>query len=291
MYTLGWIGLGQMGTPMAKRLLQAGFKVNVYNRSPEKANSLVEVGAIKLSSPKEVVEQSDIIFIMLSNSIAVKSVLTQEDGILNAIDSEKIIVDMSTISPKDSLSYAKLVSDRGGIYLDTPVSGSVGAAVAGQLVILVGGEQKAIDICQPYFNLLGKETIRFGTSSKGSSAKLSINLLLGIIGQGIGETLLLAEQSGLDKEKVLEMISLSGMNTPLFQGKKEMYRKEEFPSAFMLELMTKDLRLINDETERLKMKLPLAEAANATYRSANESGKAKLDMAAVYLELKERNNL
>ncbi|MCM3034266.1 NAD(P)-dependent oxidoreductase [Niallia sp. MER 6] len=291
MYTLGWIGLGQMGTPMAKRLLQAGFKVNVYNRSPEKANSLVEVGAIKLSSPKEVVEQSDIIFIMLSNSIAVKSVLTQEDGILNAIDSEKIIVDMSTISPKDSLSYAKLVSDRGGIYLDAPVSGSVGAAVAGQLVILVGGEQKAIDICQPYFNLLGKETIRFGTSSKGSSAKLSINLLLGIIGQGIGETLLLAEQSGLDKEKVLEMISLSGMNTPLFQGKKEMYRKEEFPSAFMLELMTKDLRLINDETERLKIELPLAEAAKATYRSANESGKAKLDMAAVYLELKERNNL
>ncbi|NRD77029.1 NAD(P)-dependent oxidoreductase [Bacillus sp. BRMEA1] len=291
MHTLGWIGLGHMGTPMAKNLLQAGYKVNVYNRSPEKTTSLVESGAIKLYSPKEVVEQSDIIFIMLSNSNAVKDVLSQENGVLHTIHPGKVIVDMSTISPEDSVSFAKLVSERGGIYLDAPVSGSVGAAIASQLVILVGGEEKAIDICQPYFNLLGKATIHFGTNGKGCSAKLAINLLLGIIGQGIGETLLLAEKSGLDKEKVLEMISLSGMNTPLFQGKKDMYRKEEFPSAFMLELMAKDLGLVKAEADRLETKLPLAEAANATYRSANGNGKAKLDMAAVYLELKDQNNL
>ncbi|MEH7159385.1 NAD(P)-dependent oxidoreductase [Neobacillus drentensis] len=291
MHTLGWIGLGNMGAPMAKNLLQEGYKVNIYNRSPEKTFSLVESGATKLNSPKEVVDQSDIIFIMLSNSNAVKAVLTQDNGILDAIHPGKVLVDMSTISPEDSLSYAKLVSERGGIYLDAPVSGSVGAAIAAQLVILVGGEEKAIDICQPYFNLLGKETIYFGSSSKGSSAKLAINLLLGIIGQGIGETLLLAEKSGLDKEKVLEMISLSGMNTPLFQGKKEMYRQEQFPSAFMLELMSKDLGLVKAEADRLATKLPLAEVANTTYRSANENGKAKLDMAAVYLELKEINNL
>ncbi|QXW84020.1 NAD(P)-dependent oxidoreductase [Bacillus sp. LJBS17] len=291
MHTLGWIGLGYMGAPMAKNLLQAGYKVNVYNRSLEKTTSLVESGATKLNSPKEVVEQSDIIFMMLSDSNAVQAVLTQDNGVLNAIQPGKVIVDMSTISPEDSLSFAKLVSERGGIYLDAPVSGSVGAAIAGQLVMLVGGEKKAKEVCQPYFNLLGKETIHFGSNSKGSSAKLAINLLLGIIGQGIGETVLLAEKSGLDKEKVLEMISLSGMNTPLFQGKKEMYRKEEFPSAFMLELMSKDLGLVKAEADRLETILPLAEVANTTYRSAKESGKAKLDMAAVYLELKEKNNL
>lgn len=291
MHTLGWIGLGHMGAPMAKNLLQAGYKVNVYNRSPEKTTSLVQSGATKLNSPKEVVEQSDIIFIMLSNSNAVQAVLTQDNGVLNAIHPDKIVVDMSTISPEDSLSYARQVAERGGLYLDAPVSGSVGAAIASQLVILVGGENKAIDICQPYFNLLGKETIHFGSNSKGSSAKLAINLLLGIIGQGIGETLLLAEKSGLDMEKVLEMISLSGMNTPLFQGKKDMYRKDEFPSAFMLELMSKDLGLVKAEADRLETKLPLAEVVNTTYRSANENGKAKLDMAAVYLELKEESNL
>lgn len=290
MHKLGWIGLGHMGEPMANNLLQAGYIVNVYNRSPEKTASLVESGAINLNSPKEVADQSDIIFIMLSNSEAVKAVLTNDNGILNTIHPGKIIVDMSTISPEDSLSNAKLVSDRGGIYLDAPVSGSVGPARAGQLVILVGGDKKAIDICQPYFNLLGKETIHFGSSSKGSSAKLAINLLLGIIGQGIGETLILAEKSGLDREKVLEMISLSAINTTLYQGKKDMYRKEDFPSAFMLEHMTKDLGLVKAEADHLGTKLPLAEVAYNTYRSANENGKGKLDMAAVYLELKKINN-
>ncbi|PGV53454.1 NAD(P)-dependent oxidoreductase [Bacillus sp. AFS037270] len=291
MHTLGWIGLGHMGEPMAKNLLNAGYKVNVYNRSPEKAATLVESGATKLHSPQEIVEQSDIIFIMLSDASAVKAVLTQENGILEAAKPGKIVVDMSTISPEDSYSFANLVAERGGIYIDAPVSGSVGAAKTGQLVILVGGDEKAIETCQPYFKILGKETIHFGSNKKGSSAKLAINLLLGIIGQGIGETILFAEKSGLDKEKVMEMISQSGMNTPLFQGKKEMYRKEEFPSAFMLELMSKDLGLIKAEADRLETELPLAEVANATYRSAKENGKAKLDMAAVYLELKEKNNL
>lgn len=291
MHTLGWIGLGHMGAPMAMNLLQEGCQVNVYNRSLEKITALVEAGATLLPSPKEIVKQSDITFMMLSDSHAVKSVLAQENGVLEAIKPGKILVDMSTISPEDSLSNAELVSERGGVYLDAPVSGSVGAAIGRQLVILVGGDKTALEICQPYFQLLGKETIHFGSNSKGSSAKLAINLLLGVIGQGLGETLLFAEKSGLEKEKVLEMISFSSMNTPLFQGKKEMYLKGEYPSAFMLELMTKDLGLIKAEANRLETRLPLAEQANVTYRSAKENGKAKLDMAAVYLELKDQNNI
>jgi 3-hydroxyisobutyrate dehydrogenase len=291
MHTLGWIGLGHMGTPMAKNLLQEGCKVNVYNRSPEKAAALVEAGATQLHSPKEIVQQSDIIFMMLSNADGVKSVLTQENGVLDGIKQGKILVDMSTISPEDSLSNAVLVSENGGVYLDAPVSGSVGAAVGRQLVILVGGDKSALEICQPYFQFLGKKTIHFGSNSKGSSAKLAINLLLGVIGQGIGETLLLAEKSGLEMEKVLDMISFSALNTPLFQGKKDMYRKGEYPSAFMLELMAKDLGLIKAEASRLETRLPLAEEAHNTYFSAKQNGKGKLDMAAVYLELKDHNNL
>ncbi|MGG0540616.1 NAD(P)-dependent oxidoreductase [Priestia aryabhattai] len=289
MHTLGWIGLGHMGTPMAKNLLQAGYKMNVYNRSLEKTASLVESGATKLNSPKEIVEQSNIIFIMLSDAKAVHSVLTEENGVLNAIKEDKTIINMSTISPEESVSFAQLIEAKSGTYVDAPVSGSVGAAIGGQLVILAGGEKKAVEISKPYFNLLGKETIHFGSTGKGSSAKLAINLLLGIIGQGIGETLLFAEKSGLDKEKVLEMISQSGMNTPLFQGKKEMYRKEEFPSAFMLELMSKDLGLVKKATDHLDITLPLAETTYTTYHSAKENGKAKLDMAAVYVELRDQN--
>lgn len=156
-------------------------------------------------------------------------------------------------------------------------------------MILAGGDIRALELCRPYFETLGKTTIHFGPNGKGSSAKLAINLLLGIMGQGIAEALVFAEKSGLDKEQVLELISQSGMNSPLFQAKKEMYRNENFPSAFMLELMAKDLGLIKAMADRMETLLPLAEATNESYRSAKENGKAKLDMAAVYLEIKGHN--
>ena len=290
MHTLGWIGTGQMGELMAMNLLKAGNRVHVYNRTIEKTSSLVHAGAIKTLTAKEIVEKCDISFITLSDTNAVKDVLTNEEGILAGITPGKIIVDMSTISPEDSQIFAQLVSKKGGIYLDAPVSGSVGPAKAGQLVILVGGDEEAKDICQPYFEVLGKKTIHFGENGKGSAAKLSINLLLGIVGQGIGETLLLAEKAGLERGKVLEMISQSAMNTPLFAGKRDMYETEEFPAAFMLKLMAKDLGLIKEQADRLNVELPLAEAATDTYISARENGEGDLDMAAVYLELKRKNN-
>lgn len=289
MHTLGWIGLGHMGTPMASNLLNSEYKLNIYNRSVEKTTSLVEMGATKLSTPRNVVEKSDITFLMLSDSKAVEDVLTQQMGVLEAIAPGKVVVDMSTISPRDSLLFAKLIEEKGGVYVDAPVSGSVGAAETSQLVVLAGGEKKTVERCQPYFDVLGKETIYFGSNGKGSSAKLSINLLLGIMGQGFAETLLFAEKLGLDREKVLEMVSQSAMNNVLFQGKKEMYRKEEFPTAFRVELISKDLNLIKDEADRLEAKLPLAKITTDTYNSAKENGKAKLDMAAVYLELKDKN--
>ena len=289
MQRLGWIGTGQMGELMAMNLLKAGYGIHVYNRTIEKTDSLVKAGAIRASSPKEIVEQSDISFVMLSEANAVKDVLTQEKGILEGIAPGKIIVDMSTISPEDSRAFAQLISEKGGIYLDAPVSGSVGPAKTGQLVILVGGEKAAMEICQPYFDVLGKETIHFGENGKGSAAKLSINLLLAIVGQGVGETLLLAEKAGLERGKVLEMIAQSAMNTPLFAGKRDMYETGEFPAAFMLKLMAKDLGLIKEQADRLDVDLPLAEAAKDTYISARDNGEGDSDMAAVYLELLRKN--
>ncbi len=289
MQRLGWIGTGQMGELMAMNLLKAGYGIHVYNRTIEKTDSLVKAGAIRASSPKEIVEQSDISFVMLSEANAVKDVLTQEKGILEGIAPGKIIVDMSTISPEDSRAFAQLISEKGGIYLDAPVSGSVGPAKTGQLVILVGGEKAVMEICQPYFDVLGKETIHFGENGKGSAAKLSINLLLAIVGQGVGETLLLAEKAGLERGKVLEMIAQSAMNTPLFAGKRDMYETGEFPAAFMLKLMAKDLGLIKEQADRLDVDLPLAEAAKDTYISARDNGEGDSDMAAVYLELLRKN--
>lgn len=290
MTTLGWIGLGHMGDPMTLRLVQTGHKLNAFNRTREKANTLAEAGAAILDSPQEIVEQSDIVFIMLSDANAIEAVLTRDNGVLNALCPGKIVVNMSTIAPTDAVSFANLVSEKGGQYVDAPVSGSVGAAKAGQLVILAGGDKTAIDTCQPYFDVLGKATIHFGAAGMGSSAKLAINLLLGVMGQGIGEAVLFAEKLGVDKEKMLELIANSALNSPFFQLKKDMYSKDDFPAAFMVELMSKDLGLVKAEADRMKAVFPLAEAADNTYRNAKEHGKAKLDLAAVYQELRDKNH-
>lgn len=285
----GWIGLGHMGAPMAMNILQAGYRVTAYNRSREKTVVLAEAGANIQASPREIVAQADIVFLMLSDANAIRAVLTGDNGVMAAMAPGKLVVNMSTIAPADAVSFAQQVAAAGGRYVDAPVSGSVGAAKTGQLIILAGGEQEAVTPCQPFFAVMGKETFHFGAAGMGSSAKLAINLLLGVMGQGIGEAVLFAEKSGLDKEKLLELITSSTLNSPFFQMKKEMYRIGDFPAAFKVSLMAKDLGLVTTEAERMKTALPLAAAAEATYRSARDHGKAELDMAAVYQELREQN--
>lgn len=291
MQSIGWIGLGAMGMPMASNLLQTGYKLNVYNRTLSKMESLSVQGANACRSVKTLVETSDIIFLMLANGNAVREVLTQEDGILNSLNQGKIIVDMSTISPLESKEFSSLVTQKNAFYIDAPVSGSVGAAIAKQLVILLGGSNEAKKMCSPYFAVLGKAAIDFGQSSNGSAAKLAINMLLGVFTQAMSESITFAETLGLDKEAVFQMISLSGMNTPLFQAKKESFAKEIFPSAFALELMSKDLGLLNQMMENYNLNLPLSEIANKTYLLAKDKGYGKEDMAAVIKVVKQQSKI
>lgn len=280
---LGWIGLGHMGVPMAKRLLDGGHDVIVYNRTYEKTALLTDRGATAVKEAKDAVRQSDIIFVMLADGPAVASVIEDITPTLSG----KMIVNLSTISPEETKEVARLVEKNGGTYLESPVSGSVPVAENGQLVLLAGGDAEVIATCQPYLDLLGKETIHFGPHGSGSAAKLAINLLLAVVGQGVAETLLLGEGAGLEKEKLIQMISASGMNTPLFTGKRDMYRKNDFPSAFPLRLMAKDLGLITAEARRQQLKLPLAQATDASYAEAKPTyGDA--DMAAIYLALQEK---
>lgn len=286
---LGWIGLGAMGNPMAFNLIKAGFALNIYNRTSSKIQNLKSLGANSFDNIKELVKNSEIIFLMLSNDEAVREVLTSKNGILDSLSENKIIVDMSTISPLDSKEFYSLVKEKNCDYIDAPVSGSIGAAIAKQLIILVGGEEKAKEICKPYFEALGRATIDFGENSNGTSAKLSINMLLGVFTQAMAESITFSQKLGLDKEKVFEMISLSGMNTPLFQAKKESFSRNEFPSAFALELMSKDLGLLKQMIDNCNLNLPLSEISNETYLKAKEQGFGKEDMAAVIKTVKENN--
>lgn len=288
MKTIGWIGLGQMGSIMALNVTKAGYAVNVFNRTPQKATPLADLGARVMTSSKDVVANSDVTVLMLTNAEAIRAALHGEDGVLAGVSPGHTIIDMSTIAPQESEEFAKLVESKGGKYLDAPVSGSIGAAAVAGLIILAGATEQELVEFIPVFATLGKKVIPFGSIGKGSAAKLVINLLLAIFSQAIGETMLFAEKLGLDQASVIDLISNSGMNTPLFQTKKDMFRSQEFPSQFMLELMAKDLGLISNAIDAVGLQLPLAQIVDSTFAGARDNGKGKLDLAAIYLELKER---
>lgn len=288
MTQLAWIGTGYMGVPMARNLLKAGHPVNVYNRTREKALPLQEEGATIVSSPREALRGAETIFVMLTQGSAVEAVLESEEGLLAGLEPGTTVINMSTISPEEAREFARRIESAGGVYVDAPVSGSVGPAQNGQLVILAGGTEEAVAKAQPFFDILGKKTLHFGGVGAGSSAKLSINLLLGVMAQGISEALLIGEQAGLRREQLIEMIGESAVNTPMLAAKKEMWISEKFPAAFMVSLLSKDLGLLTAEAKREGLDLPLAEAVDRTYADAVQNGKGELDMAAVWLELKER---
>ncbi|QDS35914.1 NAD(P)-dependent oxidoreductase [Brevibacillus brevis] len=278
---IGWIGLGNMGIPMASNLLAAGYDVRVWNRTPGKAAPLVALGAKEAATLSELVAQSDVLFTMVSDDDAVKAIYTGSDGLLSLPVQGKLAVDMSTISPDTSRFLAEQAKQAGLRFLDAPVSGSVGPAKEGKLVIMVGGEQSDYEVAKPMLDKLGKAAFYLGPNGAGTSAKLAINLLLGITVQGVSETLLFARSLGIGTEQMLNIISESAVGTPLIRGKAASILADDYPAAFALKHMAKDLRLAHEAG----VTTPLAESVNATYRHALESGLGELDLMAILRHL------
>ncbi len=289
MNKIAWIGTGHMGLPMARNVIKAGYPVHVYNRTADKAAPLEQDGAVLSTTPGDAVAEADTIFIMLTKGDSVQAVLEGDQGILKNIRAGACIVNMSTISPDEARTFADAVAQVGAVYVDAPVSGTVAPAEQGQLVILAGGDADTVARCQPYFDILGKHTIHFGDVGAGSSAKLSINLMLGVTMQGIAEALVVGEHAGLKREQLLEMIGQSAVATPMLNAKQNMLLHEQFPSAFMISLLSKDLGLLMDQARKSEIDLPLSEAASRTFAEAAHNGKGEMDMAAIWLELQERN--
>ena len=287
MAKIGWIGLGQMGTPMVENLLKGSVDVTVYNRSFDKTLPLVEKGAKNAKTVEEIFEQNDIIFFMISNYSAALEVLNE--NVLSKIKGKKI-VNMSTISPTESKAVGKLVIENNGKYIEAPVSGSVGAATAGVLLILVGGNEADTKDLYSIFDILGSKTYYFGELGKATGAKLVLNSLLGIFGEAYSEVLLLAQNFGIDTETIVNAISDSRMSSALFQEKKDMFTNREYPAAFMLKHMTKDLKLSNEEIENRKLSLPLIEDTTRNYSDALKQGYGEQDMAAIFEILSKKNN-
>ena len=281
---IGWIGLGQMGNPMVTRLLDGNIEVGIYNRSPGKTDSLAAKGAKVYGSTIELVRDYPVIFLMVSDYAAVRDILSGE--MLTKLEG-KIIVNMSTISPTENRAVKALVEAAGGQFAEAPVSGSVGPATNGTLLILFGGDETVLNPLQKVFSLVGKKTFHFGEVGKGSGAKLVLNSLLGIFGEAYSEAMLMARQFGIDTDAIIEAIGGSAMDSPMFQTKKSLWANREFPPAFALKHASKDLNLAVKELEQAGNSLPAIETVAASYRKAVEAGYGDQDVSGVYLKLAE----
>jgi len=284
---IGWIGLGNMGIPMASNLLAAGFDLYVWNRTPDKAAPLLALGAKQSATLAQLVDECDILFTMVSDDDAVKAIYTGANGLLSAAVKGKLAVDMSTIAPDTSRFLAEQAKKVGLHFLDAPVSGSVGPAKEGTLVIMVGGQQADYEEAKPMLDKLGKVALHLGPNGSGTSAKLAINLLLGITVQGVSETLLFARSLGIRSEQMLNIISESAVGTPLIRGKAASILADDFPAAFALKHMAKDLRLAKEAG----VSTPLADTANASYRQALEGGLGEMDLMAIIRHLEQKKEV
>ncbi|WP_158209139.1 NAD(P)-dependent oxidoreductase [Myroides phaeus] len=280
MKTTGWIGLGNMGTPMAANLLKAGYKVNIYLRDPSKRSPLLSNGANGVDELNNFIEQTDVIFLTLPNDSITEDTF---EKILSTNISGKTFINSSTISPSLAQKLHHAVSVKEGVYIDAPVSGSVKPAIDGTLSFLVGGEQQAYTENIPFFEIMGKHHYYLGQAGSGSKAKLAINYYMSVVVQGLAETVLFAEENGISREMMTAIVNDGACGSGMSKIKTAPILKDEYPAAFPLKFMLKDLRLAQAEG----WNTDLINAAEKMFNKASEQGLAEQDLMAVIKAIKE----
>lgn len=277
---IGFIGLGNMGHPMAKNLEKAGFQLSVFNRTVEKAEDFKERSIVR-NTVSDVVKNSDVIFTMLTNDAAVKAVYEE---VLTQNISGKLFIDMSTISPEATNDISSAVKIKEAGFLDAPVAGSTKPAAEGTLIIMAGGDEKDLQRAEPYLQKLGKQIKHLGENGKGIAAKLSVNYFLSTIYQGLAETILLSDKLGISRKDMLEIINESASGSGATKVKTPLLTDENYDPAFALDLMLKDILLAKDAGANF----PLSKTLIETYQSAHNDGFGKDDVIGIIQYLSKK---
>lgn len=280
---VAFLGLGIMGGPMAANLVKAGHEVTVWNRTPGKT---VE-GARTAATPAEAAHGAEVVWMCVSDTAAVESILFGENGVEQSLAEGMIIADSSTISPSATRKFADRVSSRGVQYVDSPVTGSKTGAVNGTLLFIIGGDESAIEKLKPLYAAMGKKIFRMGETGKGQSAKLAMNLQIALIYEGFAEGLTLAAKLGVETETLLPLINASMVHSGVVEYKAPFVLARDFNANFPLKLMRKDIGLALDAARESRVKLPGLETVEEIYDMAVEDGHADLDYAATLLLLEK----
>ena len=240
----GFIGLGNMGSRIAQRLLDHGYQLSVYDRNPAQTEALASHGGVIAASVLELARASDVVLSCLTNDEAVQSVYSGPEGVFAGTKPGTVVLEMSTISPESSRELHRLGASSGVDVLDVAISGSTPAAEAGILTLLVGGDQELFEAAEPIFQAVAKQYFLLGGPGSGTAMKLVVNTLLGIGMQAIAEAVVLGEKSGLDRRRLLEVLSKTAVIAPAHMGKLARVAVNDYSPQFPLRLMNKDFQLI-----------------------------------------------
>ncbi len=285
MTQLGFIGLGLMGSRVAKRLMDSGHVVTGYNRTRAKSQWLLDAGMHWADTPRAVAESADIIFSMVTNTAALQNITEGKDGLLAGLSSGKVFVDMSTVSPSFSRDLSRQVAAKGAAMLDSPVSGSVSTLEEGKLSIMVGGDQAIFEKVKPVLLDIGPKVTHVGANGLAVTMKIATNLSLAVQMLAFSEGILLAEKSGIRRETAVEVLLNSVIASPMVKYRGPFVLKMPDEAWFNVNMMQKDMNLALELGRQLDVPLPTTAATNEFLTAARGLGLEEQDFAAVFAVL------
>jgi len=283
--TIGFIGLGIMGKPMARNLLAAGYELTVHSRSPGPVEELVADGAKRAASPREVAAASTVTITMLPDTPDVEEVLAGVEGVVEGAATGTLVIDMSSIDPDASRSIARTFAERGVGVLDAPVSGGERGAIDGMLSIMVGGDEAAFERAAPIFEVLGANIVHVGPSGAGQVAKACNQLVVASTIEAVAEALLLAERSGVDPAKVREALLGGFAGSKILEVHGQRMLDRAFDPGFRIRLHRKDARIVEDAAAATASPIPAFAVVAGQLQRALDAGDGERDHSGLFSEL------
>jgi 2-hydroxy-3-oxopropionate reductase len=285
--TIGFIGLGIMGRPMARNLLKAGYPLVVHSRSQGPVDEIVAAGARRAGSPREVAAQVEVLVTMLPNSPDVELVALGKDGIIEGARPGLLFIDMSTISPLVSRKVGEALRARGVRMLDAPVSGGEKGAIDAALSIMIGGDKADVEAAMPVLSALGKTITHLGPLGAGGFTKLANQIVVAVNLTALGEALTLARKAGLDRELTLRALGGGLAGSRCLDQKTPNYVAGQYPPGFKIDLHFKDLGLIMETGRALGVPLPVTALVQEMFNALRVKGRGSLDHSAVITLLED----
>ena len=287
---LGFVGVGYMGQPIARRLLESGFKLTAYDRDRHKAEELIRYGGAVAQSVSELSSACNVVLSCLPSDRAVLDIYGGPDSVFAHANPGSVVIDMSTVFPETSQEVSRLGKERGVEVLDVTISGSTPAAENGLLTLFGGGDKERFDSAESIFRVIAKKYFYLGPNGSGATMKLVVNTLLGIGMQAIAEAVALGEKAGLDRNRLLDVLSQTAVVAPAHAGKLERAMRSDYSPQFPIRLMNKDFGLILNLAAAVGARMPAAGAAFEINARQSDEG-AEQDFSAVILQMEKQAHL